>query len=415
MWVIHRHKILLLIIALMSMRMGSVYGGEIKFIESVSLDSVRAMAAAQNKHVFIDTYAPWCIPCKHFDKVFKDDQVSEFFNEHFINVRINMDASPYAGEYRTEFGVIFLPTIVMLNEKGIVRFKADRIMSKADLISTAKKCLDPNQYVHSMTTGMESNPLTNSGIETRGPETIIHVLGEDKNNLPYDLLKEEAYFRIQFMDGSHITTAREYLKTQKDWKTPENIRFIHDFVTNVNSPEWNFLMEHRPLFEEVVGKSQVQLTLESVIYTHFKQGYPRPNLQEAKSLLSIIHPDKADVMSYAYVMRRSLDECSTEYIAVTTDYLNTYNPHDHLSMFQLSKATSTLIGDHKMALSYIKNALNLDKNCDYYEQQAIVYAELKQWDKADESLQKAKELATKEKRNLTLYRELENKIIAASR
>ena len=52
-----------------------------------------AKAKAENKVIFMDAYATWCGPCKMMDKnVFAEASVGEFYNEHFVNAQIDMEA-----------------------------------------------------------------------------------------------------------------------------------------------------------------------------------------------------------------------------------------------------------------------------------------------------------------------------------
>ena len=49
-------------------------------------------AKAENKLVFVDCYTSWCGPCKYMlNNVFVLPEVGEFFNEHFVNVKYDME------------------------------------------------------------------------------------------------------------------------------------------------------------------------------------------------------------------------------------------------------------------------------------------------------------------------------------
>jgi thiol:disulfide interchange protein len=64
----------------------------IDFREGLSLDSIQVIAKKENKSIFLDCFATWCVPCKNMERnVFSQKKVSEYFNEHFISVRVQMD------------------------------------------------------------------------------------------------------------------------------------------------------------------------------------------------------------------------------------------------------------------------------------------------------------------------------------
>jgi thioredoxin-related protein len=51
-----------------------------------------AKAKKENKLIFLDAYTEWCRPCIMMAKnVFTQDKVADFYNEHFINVSMDME------------------------------------------------------------------------------------------------------------------------------------------------------------------------------------------------------------------------------------------------------------------------------------------------------------------------------------
>ena len=51
-----------------------------------------AKAKEEGKAMFVDSYATWCGPCKRMAKnVFTKDEVGEFYNDNFINLKLDME------------------------------------------------------------------------------------------------------------------------------------------------------------------------------------------------------------------------------------------------------------------------------------------------------------------------------------
>ena len=51
-----------------------------------------AKAKKENKLIFLDAYTEWCRPCIMMAKnVFTQDKVADFYNEHFVNVSMDME------------------------------------------------------------------------------------------------------------------------------------------------------------------------------------------------------------------------------------------------------------------------------------------------------------------------------------
>ncbi|MCC5916761.1 MAG: thioredoxin family protein [Cryomorphaceae bacterium] len=88
----------------------------------MSLDDAIKMAASQNKRVFIDYYADWCAPCKMMEKnVFTQAEVYEYFNEKFINVKMDVEDNSFGSEAAAKHNVMAMPTLMVIDpEKGVV-------------------------------------------------------------------------------------------------------------------------------------------------------------------------------------------------------------------------------------------------------------------------------------------------------
>ena len=79
-----------------------------------------AKAEKENKLIFLDAYASWCGPCKRMSQdVFTHKKVGQYFNEHFINVKMDMEK----GEGRllsNKLNVQAYPTLFFLSAKEVV-------------------------------------------------------------------------------------------------------------------------------------------------------------------------------------------------------------------------------------------------------------------------------------------------------
>ena len=71
----------------------SINAQGIEFLHGSWEDALDA-AKEEDKIIFVDAYAKWCGPCKRMAKeVFTKKEVGTFFNDNFINIKLDMEES----------------------------------------------------------------------------------------------------------------------------------------------------------------------------------------------------------------------------------------------------------------------------------------------------------------------------------
>ncbi|MBK7128328.1 MAG: DUF255 domain-containing protein [Crocinitomicaceae bacterium] len=69
-----------------------------------------------NKLIFLDAFASWCGPCKRMTAyTFTDDAVGTYFNEHFINVKMDMEKNADGPRLSSKFNLEAYPTLYFIN------------------------------------------------------------------------------------------------------------------------------------------------------------------------------------------------------------------------------------------------------------------------------------------------------------
>jgi len=112
----------------------------INFTE-LSYENALKEAKNLNKLIFIDTYADWCKPCKWMDKkTFKDPLVGELFNEHFINLKVDVETQE-GEKIAKKHLVTSLPTLLFLNGNGEVIQRSLGALNPNDLLVFAESVL----------------------------------------------------------------------------------------------------------------------------------------------------------------------------------------------------------------------------------------------------------------------------------
>jgi thioredoxin 1 len=84
----------------------------------LSVKDAVALAKKENKLVFIDAYTTWCGPCKRMSKyTFTNNDVAAFFNENFVNLKVDMEKSEGA-KIESKFDIRNYPTLLFLDGQG---------------------------------------------------------------------------------------------------------------------------------------------------------------------------------------------------------------------------------------------------------------------------------------------------------
>lgn len=275
----------------------------------ISIATALDIAKRENKNIFIDTYAEWCVPCKSFERELRIPEVSAYFNNNYINVKIDVDKSQFAKEYKAKYGIVFLPTIVLLDQSGEVKYTIDKFISGLELKAIADAVTDPNFFVADESAVVASNPFGTASVISKEQQLneayVPAPTPEIKSTAYYSgqsganplFLKKEAYFRLGLGDGSHKRIVDNYLDTQEDWTTPDNVRFIFDFLDHTKFQGFQFLLNNPDLFNQYIDHSRMSLSLKMILHNEGKT-ISRDHIY---AIYKILSPDNAQAEAENYI------------------------------------------------------------------------------------------------------------------
>ncbi len=434
---------------------------EIRFMSS-SLKTALSIAKQRGKNLFVDTYADWCIPCKRMEKIFKDPDVARFYNEHFVNLRINMQNSVKAAEIRKKYDVVFLPTMFILDGDGIIKYQVDHELSRDEMLNIGQMMLDPANYnisdattirrndgtvmatrpsninqppiravekkkspaskidrnsestgnavVHNPAPGnkkklikpnqsADSTSLKDTGLPqqdstnpdqyetiSESKEKVLMVLDANATPPP-EVLRQEAYHRMEKMDGSYRQAAVDYLSTQKDWNTPTNRKFILDFVYTTQSKMFDFLISHKDEFLGQFGEERILKTIEVLVYRALFNRVPRPTYEESVTLYENLYSDDGKKRADLYFINRLKTEGSMQdHMDIVKKIVEGNKSAD------LYYEVALYLLDHKTQLGYaaklMEKVIKTEKKGKYFEILADIYRSMGKKKKAKKVMRK---------------------------
>ena len=105
----------------------------------ISFEKAKKEARKSGKLVFIDAYTNWCGPCKRMAATsFKDKAVGDYFNKHFVNLKVEMEKDPDGKEIARLYRVRAYPTLIIVDPSGKVVKQTIGMKSKDQLMAFAK-------------------------------------------------------------------------------------------------------------------------------------------------------------------------------------------------------------------------------------------------------------------------------------
>lgn len=314
----------------------------INFIEN-NLNEALKQAQSTQKLIFVDAYTTWCGPCKMMAKtVFPDANVSALYNTRFINLKMDMEKGEGIAMAK-RYDVTAFPTLLFLDGDGQIVHKALGFHDINDFIELGKTALDSDQSLSAWTKKY------------------------DKGNREAAFLKEYALKLAAAYDSRRSDVGEEYLKTQKDWTTDDNLDFIYRLTEKANSKFFDYFIQNRSAFEKKYSPSEIEAKTQSLLSDALFDDKNIPTLGFVDSLLQKVYGKESVRMSKKYRLNYYRMKGDREkYAESAIAYLKKYNDSAE-ELGDIAALFYEQIADRKMlkkAVSWAKKAIAKDNS--YY-------------------------------------------------
>lgn len=378
---------LIVLLSLFFISSAAAQGG-IQF-EKGNWKSITDLAKKENKIIFMDAYTTWCGPCKKMSReIFPKKNVGNFYNENFINVKMDMEKGDGIA-LGDKYGVIAYPTLLFINHDGTLIHRVAGYHNETEFLNLAAVALDPQRNMSAL-----ANRYANGD---RDP----------------DFLYNYAIARRDAMDGSHTAIAKAYLATQKDWNTPQNVDFIFNFCEDTDSELFTHIIENKQVYIAIFDENLVVGKIQELVYNKL---YATENLSldQVKSLFGKAYPEKAEQLTSHYRMtfyRQKGDRKGFSDAAF--DHYKRYPSNDPSELNDVAWTFYEAINDKealKGAVALCKKSIKLDKAYYNTDTLAALYYKLGKKRKALKTAKKAIKLAKQNQEDYTLSEELIKKI-----
>lgn len=251
-------------------------------------------AQKENKLVFMDAYAEWCGPCKRMAATtFKDEKVGKYFNDNFVNVKMDMEKGEGPGLQR-KFDVSAYPTLLFINGKGEVVHRTMGGQGNDQILALAKTALSK------MDNSKEFEKAYNEG--KRDPELIAnYVKALNRAGKP------------------SLKIVNEYLQ-KADMNNPNTLKVIFEGTTQADSKVFDMLIKNKAAITTLYSDQQVKSKIQSACEKTLENAIEFKNAdlyKEARDKMKAHFPEKADAfiseadLKYFKATGNAKDYCKT--------------------------------------------------------------------------------------------------------
>lgn len=216
----------------------------IRFEQKKEWKSVVKKARKAKKLIFVDCYTKTCPPCRAIAlNVFPREEVGDYFNAHFINVKYDTQEEADGKYLAKTYGIRAEPTLFFIDP-------------------------ETQQVVHQVVRCMDPEKLIGHGKLAHDPENNLSGLIRRYNSgeRTPDLLKRymEALDNIMWWQQME-TVAIEYLVASPEMPIRERWEVLHYRISDLLSAPLREMVSDIDRYYQEIGKEEVDAKLENSI------------------------------------------------------------------------------------------------------------------------------------------------------
>lgn len=359
--------------------------------QKVSLKMAKILAQEKDQYIFVDTYADWCKPCKRMAKIFQEPGLASYLNANFVNLKVDMNSTQ--GQYfHSYYEVVFLPTILILDYNGNVKYKHNGVVTSDELLDMLKFVKDGKTIPATPQTSTKTNHIK-PYVSSTSEEKIIFQVDKKDSNKDAKFLYHYAYLTMRLDDEDSEKAALEYLETQDNWLSEKNVKFIFDFIDRIDSPLFKHMIQNKNTYKLILGKEIVNNNIDFLVSSHLNQvNYPI-SVDSVASILAFRNMSTARENAYKHLMNQyETKQLFDNYIDVALEYLNTY-PTDYTTMTKVANysALSKLNHDYSKLIKSLESKVEKqgEKKPELFETLAMLYLKVGKYKRAKKAIKKA--------------------------
>ena len=226
----------------------------IHFEHALSWKDIQAKAKAEKKYIFVDAFTTWCGPCRYMaTNIFPKEEVGKFFNQNFINLKAQLDTtkddneevkSRYSDNHNimTDYKVRVFPTYLFFSPDGKLVHRAVGSSEADKFLIKARDAMNPDKQYYTLIDKYKAGK--------KDPDFLLRAA----------YASQEAYD----MDNFRMI-AKEYISTQKDLTTRENIQFLDKTTESSKDEGFKFILNNTKKFDAIMGEGAANKKIVGIV------------------------------------------------------------------------------------------------------------------------------------------------------
>jgi thiol-disulfide isomerase/thioredoxin len=271
----------------------------ITFEKKLSWAEIQKKAKAENKYIFLDIYATWCVPCKKMDsEVYTDVQLSEVVNKKFIAVKVQFDQTPdddaqikkWYDDVKVilaQYHIDVVPTYLFFSPEGKLIKKRKGFQEVSVFMNIINETIDPNtlkfyteleNYKQGKKNYNEMLSLIYKVEEIVSDQKLEQKIAKDYKSNYLDNLSIDKIFKKDYLD--FISHYPQYVNSNDNY-----FKIIKLYPYKVDS-----IMKQKGWSDQVMRSVIVREEVLSKLYTDksFKKTVSKePNWESIDSTISV--------------------------------------------------------------------------------------------------------------------------------
>ncbi|MEO7174506.1 MAG: thioredoxin domain-containing protein [Saprospiraceae bacterium] len=280
-------------------------------------------AKAENKAIFVDAYTTWCGPCKRMSsQVFILPDVGKFYNENFINVKMDMEKGE-GPQFGSKYPVRSYPTFLFINPDGAVAHQAVGGRGGEEFIAL----------------GDEALKKTDTSLDFAKK----YDAGDHSPELVYNYVKA-----LNKAGKPSAKIVNDYLAKNKDFSDPNTQKILYEGAVESDSKAFELLLKNKNKVSDLMGKEAVdKKILTACIKTAQKSlEFDAPELAEdAKKIVKKELPAESAVFNWKCDMAAAMQKKSAaDFMSAAVPYAKKALADKPADLYALSKKVQEQFG-----------------------------------------------------------------------